>query len=93
MNLGGVQLKGRSTQTIWALVLLWLAGIVLGGFIGDYLGNVPPLKWLAYGKSFGLSSPFELDLSIIVLQFGLTIRFTVAGILGMGIATLIYRKM
>ena len=28
----------RSSQNIWVLVLLMLAGVVLGGFIGSALG-------------------------------------------------------
>ncbi|NLK37300.1 MAG: DUF4321 domain-containing protein [Epulopiscium sp.] len=86
-------MKGCSAQTIWVLLLLWLIGIVLGGFIGDYLGGITSLKWLAYGKSFGLTSPLVLDMGVVVIQFGLTIRFTIAGIIGMIIATFIYKKM
>lgn len=70
-----------------------LAGVVLGGFIGDYFGVIPSLSWLGYGKAFGFSTPFVLDLGVITLQFGFTIRFTIAGIIGIVIAALIYRKM
>ena len=51
------------------------------------------LSWLGYGNSFGLSSPLVLDLGVLTLQFGLTIRFTIAGIIGIVLAFLIYRKM
>ena len=30
---GGFAMRGRSSQNIWILVLLMLAGVVLGGFI------------------------------------------------------------
>ena len=59
-----------------------LAGVVLGGFIAKLVGGVSALSWLAYGNSFGLSSPLMLDLGVLTLQFGLTIRFTIAGIIG-----------
>lgn len=75
-------MRGRSSQNIWILVLLMLAGVVLGGFIAKLVGGVSALSWLAYGNSFGLSSPLMLDLGVLTLQFGLTIRFTIAGIIG-----------
>lgn len=86
-------MRGRSSQNIWILVLLLLAGVVLGGFIASMLGGIPALSWLAYGSDFGLSSPLVLDLGVLTLQFGLTIRFTIAGIIGIALAFLIYRKL
>lgn len=86
-------MKGRATQNIWILILLLLAGVVLGGFFGDYLGKTPSLGWLNYGKVFGLTSPLVLDLGVLNLQFALSIRFTIAGIAGIIIAAFIYRKM
>ncbi len=71
----------------WACFLMILAGIVIGGFIGSLFPNT----FLNYGQSFGLSSPVVLDLGILVLTFGLTIRITVASILGIVLAILIYR--
>ena len=53
---GGFAMRGRSSQNIWILVLLMLAGVVLGGFIAKLVGGVSALSWLAYGNSFGLSS-------------------------------------
>ena len=71
----------------WALLLLMLAGIVIGGFIGD-LTNI---SWLNYGKTVGFTSPMVLDLGVLVITFALTIRITIASILGVIIAILVYR--
>ena len=71
----------------WACFLLILAGIVIGGFIGSLL----PVDWLNYGQSFGLSSPIVLDLGILVITFGLSIRITVSSIIGIILAIIIYR--
>ena len=38
----------------WALFLLMFAGIVIGGFIGEWLGGYPSFSWLAYGKTLDL---------------------------------------
>ena len=47
-------MRGRSSQNIWILVLLMLAGVVLGGFIAKLVGGVSALSWLAYGNSSAL---------------------------------------
>lgn len=70
----------------WACFLLILAGIVIGGFVGELF----PAAWLNYGKTFGLTSPIVLDLGILVVSFALTIKITVASILGVIIALVIY---
>lgn len=83
--------RGIGGKNYWALFLLILTGIVLGGFIGDLAAGVSWLSWLSYGQTFGLTSPLVLDLGILVLTFGLTIRITIASIIGVLLAILIYR--
>lgn len=81
----------KSSKNVWALFLLLFAGIVLGGFIGALTANISFLSWLNYGQTFGLNSPVILDLGIIVLTFGITMRVTIAGIIGVVLSILIYR--
>lgn len=78
------------SKNSWAFLLLLLSGIVLGGFIGEMVSKVPGLTWLNYGQSFGLNDPLILNLGILVITFGLTIRITMASILGVIIAILVY---
>ena len=85
--------KGAAARNYWTLLLLVLAGIVLGGFIGELTSNISFLSWLNYGQSFGLSDPLVLNLGILVLTFGLKIKITIAGIIGILIAILIYRLL
>lgn len=73
----------------WVCVLLIMAGIVIGGFIGSLF----PSTWLNYGQSFGLTQPLVLDLGILSVTFGLSIRLTIAGIIGIALAIIIYRLM
>ncbi len=82
--------KSRSTA---ALLILLLCGVVLGGFIGSLAGRAGALSWLDYGQSFGLTNPLILDLGVLSITFGLTIRISIAGILGVVIAILIYRLL
>lgn len=45
--------RGVLGKNNWALVLLILVGVVLGGLIGKLCAGVPALSWLSYGQSFG----------------------------------------
>lgn len=83
--------RGTAGKNSWALLLMMLAGVVLGGFIGQLASKVSFLSWLNYGQTFGLSQPLVLDLGILVLTFALTIKITIAGILGIILAIIIYR--
>ncbi len=84
-------MKRAGTKNAWVLIILMLAGIVLGGFIGTLTQNVEGLSWLNYGQSFGLDNPIVLNLGIMILTFGLSIKITIASILGMVLAAVIYR--
>ena len=84
-------MKGAGGKNNWALFLLILAGIVLGGFIGMMAEGVPALSWLGYGQSFGLEGPLTLNLGILVISFGLSIKITIASIIGVVLAIIIYR--
>ncbi|MEZ3504687.1 MAG: DUF4321 domain-containing protein [Lachnospiraceae bacterium] len=81
----------RGAKNGWTLFLLILAGIVLGGFVGSLAADISGLDWLNYGQVFGLDSPIVLSLGLLVLTFGLTIKITIAGILGIVLAILVYR--
>lgn len=83
--------RGVVGKNNWGLFLLLLAGIVLGGFIGNLTAGVSGLSWLNYGQSFGFANPIVLDLGILVITFGLSIKITIASIIGVLIAIIIYR--
>lgn len=78
-------------KNYWVLLIFILAGIVIGGFIGQMAADAGVLTWLNYGQQFGLTQPLVLDLGILVLTFALTIRITIAGIIGLVLAALLYR--
>ena len=84
-------MKRAGSKSPWVLLVLMLAGIVLGGFIGTLTQDMSALSWLNYGQSFGLDSPIVLNLGIMVITFGLSIKITIASILGLILAAIIYR--
>ena len=83
--------KAVTGKNNWALFLLLLTGIVLGGFIGELTKGLSGLGWLNYGQSFGFADPIVLNLGILVISFGLTIKISIASIIGVIIAIFIYR--
>lgn len=80
-------------KNIWVLLIFLLSGLVVGGLIGTLASKVDALWWLAYGNDFGLTSPLELNLSVMKVTFGLTFKINIASILGMILAVFIYRKV
>ena len=78
----------------WLLHLFIMIGIVIGGLISEVTAGVSGLSWLSYGNTFGINSngnPLVLDLGILVITFALQIKITVASIIGVIAAIVIYR--
>lgn len=80
--------KGKSG---WILVVLLLAGLVVGGLLGELAAKVDFLWWIGYSQTFGLSTPIQLDLSVIQLTFAISFKISIASILGMLIGICIYK--
>ena len=81
-------MRNKST---WICILFILAGLVIGGLLGNLAQNVSSLSWLNYGQEFGLSEPFILNLSFLKLTFGIMFYMNIASIVGLIIAMIIYR--
>ena len=84
------------TGKAWVLLLLLLCGVVIGGFLGYLTREISWLSWLDYGMTFGIGTDggaFVLNLGVIVLTFGLSIKISIASIIGVVIAFLVYRKL
>ena len=80
--------KGRSK---WILIILILAGLVIGGLLGQLASKVDFLWWMGYSQTFGLSTPISLNLSVIQLTFGISFEISIASIIGMLIGICIYK--
>lgn len=80
--------KGKSG---WILIVLLLAGLVVGGLLGQLATKVDFLWWMGYSQTFGLTTPLYLNLSVIQLTFGVTFEISVASIIGMLIGICIYK--
>lgn len=91
--MGDVMYSREKNKSVFLLILLMAAGIVVGGFIGKYIGQLPYMDWIKYSKTFGITEPFVLDLDIIKIQLGLSVKFSIAGIICMAIAGILYIKL
>ena len=84
------------TGKAWVLLLLLLCGVVIGGFLGYLTRDISWLSWLDYGMTFGIGTDggsFVLNLGVLVIPFGLSIKISIASIIGVVIAFLVYRKL
>ena len=68
-------------------MIIVLIGFVLGGFIGNLFDN----SIINYSNTFGLDTPIVLNLGFIILTFGLKIQISIASVIGVIIALLIYK--
>jgi hypothetical protein len=96
--IGGIIMARVSGKNSWALFLLILAGVVLGGFIGYVAKDVSFLSWLNYGQEFGIGGAdsagiVRLNLGVMLISFGLTIKISIASIIGVVLAIIIYKKL
>lgn len=71
------------------LALFLIIGAIIGTILGKSLSNILPV--LNYGEKIGFG-PTTLDLSIITFTLGFSANLTVAGIIGIIIAIIAYRK-
>ncbi len=90
-------MASRYGKNTWALLLMILVGIVAGGFIGYLVKDVPYLSLLNYGKEFTIggsgNGTIHVDLGILIIDFAVTIKISVASIIGVLISTIIYNRL
>lgn len=77
----------------WSLFFLILSGIVLGGFIGSLVQGIAFFNWLNFGYTFGMNTPLAIDLKVVFLEFKLAFDISIASLLGIAVAIIIYRKI
>lgn len=75
----------------WLNLFLICAGVVVGALVAEITAGVNWLSWLSFGLDFGTRTPFVLDLSIISLTFGITLKITVSSILFIALSLILGR--
>lgn len=64
-------------KTLYVILLICI-GVVVGMLIANLSENISWLSWLSFGREFGLTSPFVLNLGIIILTFGMTLNLNIS---------------
>jgi Na+/H+-dicarboxylate symporter len=83
----------KNDKNGWALFLLILSGIVLGGFLGSLAKDIKFLEWINYGQDFGMHNPLKLDLEVLELDFRIYFNITIGSIIGIVAGIFVYRKL
>ncbi|OIP62990.1 MAG: hypothetical protein CO150_09300 [Nitrospirae bacterium CG_4_9_14_3_um_filter_53_35] len=85
-----------SRHTLLPIGLMILAGI-LGNLMASGLALVVPRgpahEILTFGYGFGINPPWVLDLSVMTLTFGFSLKVTIVGALFMIVVLLLYKKI
>lgn len=84
----------RGGLQFWHLVVIVLLAAMLGTALGDVLGKALPDtatgRLLSAAVTIGTSSPWDLDLRVITLTVGCTLRLTVLGGVAAGVALVVF---
>jgi len=82
----------KSRRNGWILLLFLIIGAFLGGLLGKAAG--PYVEFLTWSSpTYGINPPFSINLDMLTLTFGLTLRLSVAGVIGLIAGYLAYRAL
>lgn len=83
-------MRNRNSKGMGYLLLILLTGAIIGGIAGDILGNY--LAAFEPDWVIGMTKPVELDLYLIKLTLGLTLRLNLGSIIGMLLSLIGYMR-
>ncbi len=89
----------RSRKSPWVLLLLILAGALIGGIAGGILAKSPGLAWISLGGDQGYRELFAFSLNPLVdthvVRLGLefALRVNAGSLLGIILGIIIYTRM
>jgi uncharacterized protein DUF4321 len=87
----------QKTDSVIVLLVILILGALIGSVIGEVIGILVPGGYLekvfSKGVNPGISPPAVLDLKVLTLTLGLTMKVNLASLLGIVLALFIYRKL
>ncbi len=88
-----VKASRRGQNPWWILVVIVIAGAMLGSVLAGAVGESTYLSWLGRSLTVGLAPPVVLDLHVLTLTLGLTLRLNLAVVLGILVAAFVFRRL
>lgn len=83
----------RWREPWWVLLVVVVAGAMLGSVVADSVGQFTYLAPLGRSVVFGVDPPVTLDLRVLTLTVGLTVRLNLATVLGIILAIYLFRVL
>ena len=87
----------KKIDSVVVLLVILILGALIGSVIGEVIGILFPggflEKMFSRGLNPGLSPPAVLDLKVLTLTFGVTMKVNLASLVGIVLALLVYRKL
>ncbi len=89
----------RNRKSPWVLLLLILAGALIGGIAGGILAGNPGLSWISLGGANGYRELIAfsmnplVDTHVIRLGFDFALRVNAGSLLGMILGIILYTRM
>jgi len=75
------------------LVVIVIAGAMLGSVLANAIGQFTYLSWLGRSVAVGLAPPVVIDLQVMTLTVGFTLRLNLAILLGILVAAYVFRML
>jgi len=84
-------------DSVVVLLVILVLGALIGSVIGEVIGTLAPGGYaeaiFAKGINPGITPPAVLDLKVLTMTLGMTMRINLASVLGIALALLIYRRL
>jgi hypothetical protein len=83
----------RTREPWWLLVVIVVAGAMLGSVFANAIGDFTYLAPLGHSIAFGVDPPVTLDLHVLTVTLGFTIRLNLAIVAGIIAAVFLFRVL
>jgi len=75
------------------LVVVVIAGAMLGSVFADAVGQFTYLAPLGHSVAFGIDPPITLDLRVLTVTLGFTVRLNLAIVAGILVGVYVFRAI
>lgn len=86
-------LARRGRDPWWVLVIIVIAGAVLGSVFAEAVGQFTYLAPFSHSISVGIDPPLRIDLRVIAVTLGFLVRLNLATVLGIITAIYVFRML